>query len=153
MKTILGLTFACLVALTGCKDMSAVNAPVDFAELESGEHHAYRATNASGVVLAVREEPNEPKGSLEFWEKALDNKLRRSGYTRSGAERITTDAGLVGKQLRYEVLRGGRPTVYWVGVFVTDSRVIVVEAGGDTAFFDAETAKHVNEAFRSLREG
>ncbi len=151
MKNILGLTFAALVTLTGCKDI-AVQAPDDFAELESGEHHAYRATNASGVVLAVRDEPNEPKGSLEFWAKALDNKLQRGGYKRVAAERITTDAGLSGKKLRYEIDRNGRPTAYWLGVFVTESRVIVVEAGGDTAFFDAETEKRMNEAFRSLHE-
>jgi hypothetical protein len=151
MKKLATFTFLALAALTGCKDLAVVSAPDDFAELERGEHHDYRATNASGVVIAVRNEPNDPKGSLDFWSRALDNKLQRTGYKRVGAEPITTSEGLSGKHLRYEVQRDGRTTEYWIGVFVTAEDVIVVEAGGDTAFFDDATEKRIKEAFRSLR--
>lgn len=153
MKKLATLTLLALAALTGCKDLPVVSAPDDFAELDGGDHHDYRATNASGVVIAIRNEPNDPKGNLDFWSRALDNKLQRGGYKRVGQEPITTAEGLSGKHLRYEVQREGRTTEYWVGVFVTASAVIVVEAGGDTAFFDAETEKRIKEAFRSLHTG
>ncbi|MBK8695820.1 MAG: hypothetical protein IPN17_27040 [Deltaproteobacteria bacterium] len=44
-----------------------VNTPNGFAELEDDSRYDYRATNADGVVIAVRVMRNEPEASLEFW--------------------------------------------------------------------------------------
>lgn len=153
MKSLALITLFCAAALTGCAKAPTLAAPDDFAKLERGDNHAFRATNASGVVIGVRSESNELQGSLDFWSSALDNKLRKNGYKRTATDAVTTRAGLTGKRFRYEVERNGRTTEYWIGVFVTAKDVVVVEAGGDTAFFDEATEKRVDEAFKSLELG
>jgi hypothetical protein len=149
------LAFLALIPLfaLGCSRGPQLSTPDDFAELERGENHAFRATNASGVVLGVRSEKNDPRGNLDFWSQALDHKLQKGGYKKTGASAVTTNGGLAGKRMRYEVERGGRVSEYWITVFVTQGEVVVVEAGGDSAFFDEETEKRVDHAIRTLDLG
>lgn len=160
MKTLLlrlrlALFAPLMLAAAACHSGSRVVPPDGFAEMDSGESYSYRATNASGVVIAVRTEDNNPKGNLDFWTAALDYKLQKSGYSKleEAPEKVTTEAGVVGQRLRYEVSRGGRPHEYWVTVFVTSSRVIVVEAAGDKAFFNGETQKRIATAVQSVDFG
>ena len=128
-----------LLALTlvasGCGHGLRVHTPPGFVVLAHHGGYAYRATNAEGVVIAVRSMANEPQGDLAFWAAAVDARLRRD-YAAVSVEEVRTEAGLPGRQIRYQVSRGGRPHRYWATVFVTRSHVYVVEAGGDQAFFD-----------------
>ncbi|MBK6518941.1 MAG: hypothetical protein IPG04_33560 [Polyangiaceae bacterium] len=149
------LVIAPFMLLAACARSAHLDAPEGFAELEPGKTYAYRATSASGVVIAVRSEDNDLKGNIEFWTAALDYRLQKSGYTAvdQAPEKITTDKGAVGRRLRYERERNGRPHEYWVAVFVSEGRVIVVEAAGDKAFFDGKTKKQIEAAVHSVDLG
>ena len=139
----------------GCSSGARVSAPEGFAELDEGETYSYRATNAAGVVIAVRTEDNDPRGNLEFWTSALDYKLHNAGYVALDKlpSKVKSDAGLDGRRLRYEIQRNGRPHEYWVTVFVTTGEVVVVEAAGDQAFFDLDAKKQIDAAVRTIKLG
>jgi hypothetical protein len=153
----LGLAGPCLVLLLGvasggCSRGFVITTPAGFAELEDQEAYAYRATSAEGVVLGVRHEPNEPFGDLPFWTGAVDAQLRRDGYVADKALDVESSNGIPGRQLRYHVMRDGREQLFWSTVYVTDSEVIVVETGGDKAFFE-KLENAVSAALASLRIG
>ncbi|MBK8695527.1 MAG: hypothetical protein IPN17_25445 [Deltaproteobacteria bacterium] len=98
-----------LLALT-CASFH-VNTPNGFAELEDDSRYDYRATNADGVVIAVRVMRNEPEASLEFWGRVVDERLRRQGYTPQGnPEPVRSANGVAGVMFRYGATVGGRPT-------------------------------------------
>lgn len=145
---------ACLFSLSAaCASSAQVDAPDGFAELEETEDYGYRATSAEGVVIGVRTESNDPHGNLSFWTSAIDHKLRKSGYTPMLEAPIAVESehGLAGKRLRYKSAQSGRPHEYWVTVFVTDSKVILVEAAGDEAFFDAKVQKQIEAATKTVK--
>jgi hypothetical protein len=78
--------------------------------------------------------------------------LERKGYARVDKQDVHSPGGVAGRQMRYRVTRNGRPNVLWVTVFVTESSVFVVEAGGDVAHFE-RVEKAVDEAVRGLDLG
>ena len=128
-----------------------VNTPNGFAELEDDERYDYRATNADGVVIAVRVVRNEPRASLEFWGRVVDERLRRQGYVPEGnPEPVRSANGLAGVMFRYAATVGGREHRYQVAVFVQNKKVFVLEAGGDREVFDP-AAPAVARALRSFR--
>jgi hypothetical protein len=144
---------ACLVlGLVGCSRGFVIVTPTGFAELEAQHEYAYRATNAEGVVIAVRREDNRPYGDLAFWTGAVDAHLRRGGYVADKAVDVQAANGVSGRQIRYHTTREGREFVFWVNVFVTESAVVVVEAGGDRAHFDKLQAA-VSDSLSSLEIG
>lgn len=155
MKPLYALLVAPLMLLAACTHGAQVSAPDGFAELEPGEEYSYRATSASGVVIGVRTEDNDPSGNIEFWTAALDYKLQKDGYVAMDKSpvKVTSDAGLVGRRMRYEIQRNGRPHEYWVTIFVTPGNVVVVEAAGDQAFFDGATQKQIDAAVKTVKLG
>lgn len=141
------MTFA--ASLMGCARGFDIATPDGFAELDDQERFDYRATTAEGVVLGVRKKANEPRGDLGFWAGAVDAHLRRQGYRALEPVDVQSESGVRGRQLRYARSLGGRDHVFWVTVFVTESAVITVEAGGDQTFF-AQERRSVEKAIRSL---
>lgn len=129
-----------LSSASGCHSHPQLTTPRQFVELEepSGSHYAYRATTADGVVVAVRELAVDPQrgGDLTFWLDALRLRLAQmGGYALLGTDDIVTRAGWKGKRLRFGYDDKGKPHSYWVAVFIHDSRLYLVEAGGhDTVF-------------------
>lgn len=114
-----------------------MNTQPGFAELEGNDDYGYRATSADGVVVAVRSERNRPEGNLEFWARAVDERLRSNGYVPDGDPRPVRSAdGVDGMQYRYARDASGRTLRYWTTVFVKGSRLFIVEAGGDREVFD-----------------
>ena len=145
---------AALGALTGCASSAHLETPQDFAELDAGDDFDYRATNAEGVVIGVRVEKNDPKGSLDFWVAALDQKLAKTGYVKkSGKTEKVAAVAMEGARLKYERSQNGRPHAYWLTVFVDGDRILLVEAAGDTAFFGKDVEKKIDEATRTLDAG
>ncbi len=128
------LSFLLLTA--GCTHGARLSTPSGFATLDEGSGYSYRATNAKGVVLATRTEPNAVKANTEFWADTLDAKLKDKGYTSDGTRSVKTAKGLSGTQLRYLTTKNGREHRYWVTVFATNKKVFVVEAAGDKERFD-----------------
>ena len=128
-----------------------VNTPSGFAQLSDDERYDYRATNADGVVIAVRAVRNEPEANLEFWGRVVDERLRRQGYVPEGDPAPVRSAnGLTGVMFRYGCTVGGREHRYQVAVFVRARKVFVLEAGGDREVFDP-AAPAVARAFASFR--
>lgn len=111
--------------------------PPGFVEVK-GAPYTFRASTADGLVLSVRELEHEPEGDLEFWVRAIENELRLDrGYALLATRDVKTNQGLVGKQLRFGHDEDARPHLYWVSVFVTDSHLYVVEAGGTKELMEA----------------
>ena len=144
----IGLIVCLAIALGGCTRGFDIHTPDGFAELDDGDY-AYRATSAEGVVIAVRREANDPEANLAFWSSAVDYELRRKGYSALSAREVTSENGVPGKQIRYTTTRAGRPSVLWTTVYVSGSKVIVVEAGGDAAHFERVEAD-VERALKAL---
>lgn len=111
--------------LAACSPTAKLTAPSGFAHVE-GDYDD-RITSARGVVIAARVEKNDPKANLDFWVEAIDLRLQKRGYvplaTVSPAKSST---GLSGKALRYKYAE----KTYWVDVYVTGDRVVLVEAVG-----------------------
>ena len=149
-KWAFALTAAALLA--GCTHDFTIDTPDGFAPLDDQTTYDYRATDAEGVVLGVREKANDPHGDLAFWSGALDAHLRRQGYRAVEATAVESSDGVAGRQLRYTVSRSGRQHAYWVTVFVTADKVVTVEAGGDEAFFDTR-GKAIGKAIASVQAG
>lgn len=134
----------------GCTHAPNLATPAGFVRLDDSRYD-YRATTAEGVVIAVREFDNDPRGDLGFWAGALQARLARA-YTPSSVHEVESLAGWQGRQLRFTTTREGRPHGYWATVFVRGGTVYLVEAGGDEAWF-VEREGEVMEAILSLRPG
>lgn len=130
MSRIPSFLAACFL-IAGCGNSFEAMTPPGFVELEDQEAYDYRATNADGLVLAVREIDHEPKGEMAFWTRAIENRMRqRGGYALIGTKDVKSKNGLDGKQLRFGHDESGTPHLYYVTVFITDDHIFLVEAGG-----------------------
>jgi hypothetical protein len=137
----IGLLLGLLTLTGGCARGFEINTPDGFAELDDNDDYRYRSTSADGVVLGVRREKNDPKAGLDFWTAALKNDLASRGYSLVKSENVKSKNGIDGRQFRCQITKNGRPNVLWVTVFVTEKRVVVVEAGGDEAHFGSAETK------------
>jgi hypothetical protein len=131
-----------------------ITLPDDFVDLdEERDDYEMRATTAHGVVLATREVENDPEGNLDFWVDAIRNRLRRAGgYALLEEKEVTAGSGQRGKQLRFGRDERGQTFHYWITVFVTDSHVLVIEAGGRKELFE-EAAERVERAIAGVQIG
>lgn len=132
------ILFALLLA--GCGHAFQTATPPGFVELEDQESYGYdwRATTADGLVVAVRDIANEPKGPLEFWTRAIENSLRqRGGYALLGRRDVKNAQGLTGVELRFGHDEAQKPHLYTVTIFVTDSHIYLLEAGGSKEQMEA----------------
>lgn len=121
-----------LVLCTACGASFQTQTPPGFVELdEEDSAYEYRAIDADGLVLAVREIDHEPRGELDFWVRAIENQMRqRGGYALLDTRDVSCRTGEKGKQLRFGHDEGAKPYLYWVTVFVTKPTIYVLEAGG-----------------------
>jgi hypothetical protein len=120
-----------LVSASACGRNFESKTPSGFVELDEESAYAYRATTADGLVIAVREIDHEPQGELSFWKEAVANELRqRGGYALLGERDVKTSSGLSGKEMRFGHDEGQKPHEYILTLFVTDSKIFVLEAGG-----------------------
>ena len=75
-------SLALVASLAGCGPSFQASTPPGFVELEDQTQYDYRATNADGLVIAVRELDHEPKGQIDFWTKAIENTCASAAATR-----------------------------------------------------------------------
>lgn len=137
MRPIAWLALALLPLVSGC--WTPLVPPDDFVQLEEGEYssYAYRATNAHGVVVAVRELDNTRNGSLTFWTAAIKDRLREvRGYALVEELPVSCASGETGRRLRFGRDEGTKPYVYELSIFVvpettfSDSELFLIESGG-----------------------
>jgi hypothetical protein len=126
------VSFALALALAGCGPSFKAGTPPGFLELEDpGGHYDYRATTADGLVIAARELDNPESGELSFWSRAIENELRSNGgYALLASRSVTSKDGVRGTELRFGHDQGDAPHLYYLAVFVTPSKLCLVEAGG-----------------------
>jgi hypothetical protein len=151
MTTVLSnsaVLLALSLAAAGCGEAavaprSALETPESFLELDQLEYseYVYRAASADGVVVGLREIPNERRGSLGFWSDAIRNQLRDGGaYALLDERDVTGQGGLRGRQLRFGRDQAGHPFRYWVTLFVRNEGdapwLWIIEAGGEQETFD-----------------
>lgn len=150
MKPIFILFLPILLGFSsGCK-AAKLETPTGFAELEDQDRYDYRATSAQGVVLGIRNEPNEPNAGVDFWVAAIDARLRRNGYVAHSTKLVNGTNGMLGKQIRYTREEELRLYAYWLTVFANGKRVFIVEAGGDEQYFKP-AEKKIEQAVLSMK--
>ena len=127
-----------LLLLAGCGG-ATLDVPDDFVVLEDDwADYDQRATTADGVVLSVRRVDNVGDGGLDFWARAVANRMRLyGGYALLEEPEVRLRSGARGRQLRFGRDEEGTPFLYWVTLFVDGGSVYVIEAGGRTDRFDA----------------
>jgi hypothetical protein len=147
---LLTIMLACAaLGATACTHGAQLSTPPGFAEIGSSGDYDYRATDSRGVAIAVRREANDPSGDLTFWAGAIDAHLRRGGYQAVDVTKVQSADGVEGRQIRYSTVREGREHVFVVAVYVTQSDVVTVEAGGDVEFVK-EQEKALSRAMASI---
>lgn len=134
------MVFCMGLALTACGPASRLSAPDGFAHV--GGNYDDRVASATGVVVGTRAVPNEPKANLDFWAQAIDLRLRQHGYELTEQPQdVKNDAGVPGRSLHYAFFDGTRKNRYFVDVYATSRRLLLVEAAGDASDFDANMPK------------
>lgn len=145
ISSIRSLVFASLL-LVGCSRPFVPATPNSFTELKDQNAYDYRAVSADGVVLGIKAHENDPKVDLAFAEKAFEQQMKSSGYAILEKRDVRTTGGLNGKQFRMGHDESNNPHLYYVTLFVTDSYVYVIEAGGtkeQMLRYDAPIAWHI----------
>lgn len=143
--------FAAVAA--GCGPNFVPETPSGFVELDNDDdHYDYRATTAEGVVIAVREIDNDAKGEQEFWLTAIKNQMReRGGYRLIEEVTVKSADGVPGTQLRFGHDDGNnKPHLYYLTVFVTETTIWLVEAGGTKELMTSQ-APQVAQAISAFR--
>jgi hypothetical protein len=134
MKSTVLLSTALLAAVfaSGCGRPFNVNTPPGFVDF--GDRYGsteYRAATADGVVLGVRAFDNDPKGESAFWLRAIENRMRdMGGYALLDKHDVKNRAGEPGTELKFGHDEGNQPSLYVVAVYVSPTKVFVLEAGG-----------------------
>ena len=134
------LAFVLAVLLVACGRPFDVKTAPGFLELKDSQHFAYRATTPEGVVFGVRVVDIEGDGSQDpaFWTRALTLQLRDvSGDALTDTRDVRSRDGAPGKQLRFGHDESGKPYVYWLTFFPSGDHLVIAEAGGSKARFDA----------------
>ena len=137
MKRIISALALAALALVGCGHHFEATTPQGFVELEDQEAYDYRATTADGLVIAVREIDHDPKGEVNFWVRAIENRMRQPGaYALVGTRGATTQTGLGGKRPSSAHHASGTPHTSSVTIFVTPDHIFLLEAGGTKELMD-----------------
>ncbi|MBN1959483.1 MAG: hypothetical protein JW841_00935 [Deltaproteobacteria bacterium] len=114
--------------LNGCRRFEA-KVPDGFAAYDDGINH-FRAVSPDGVVYRVRTEKNSPEAKVVFWREALKKRMLDAGYIFTNENDIT--AGQIpGYLLELAAPVGLQDYGYLIALFVSGSRLIIVEASGE----------------------
>jgi hypothetical protein len=129
--TVLALAGIAL-ASTACGRPFKVETAPGFVELQNQDPpYAYRSMAPEGVVVAVRVVDNDNKGDLDFWTRTVTLRMRQlNGYALLGSGDVQALDGTKGKELQFGHDENGKPYLYRTRLFVAQSRLFVVEAGG-----------------------
>jgi hypothetical protein len=146
-----------VIAATMALAASACGRPFDvktapgFVELENQHEFDYRATTPEGVVVGVRVVEDEKRGDLAFWTQAVTLQMRdASGYALLDSADVTSGDGTKGRLLKFGHDEDDKPYVYWVSIFPAQSRLFLVEAGGQKELFERARA-NVESTMKSVR--
>ncbi len=130
------LAVAVLFFSAGCEPFD-VEIPEQMIELESEDHRQFLAMTHDGVVVRARVirqgefRGESPRASHEFWVDALRERMRISGgYALLEERDVQSNNGHDGTRLEFGRDQDNRSHSYWLTLFVTDSNIHIIEAGG-----------------------
>ncbi|MFP4054070.1 MAG: hypothetical protein ACLFV7_09425 [Phycisphaerae bacterium] len=137
------------MALGGCLPAGRMDIPKDFVHVEESQRPPYevRGISADGVVVGLRTRENLKKGTLAFWREAVGSELVARGYQLQKEQDITSAGGHEGTLMTFTTRSRGATFRYLLAMYVTDSRVLLAEAGGK----DDVVGKHAEAIVESLR--
>jgi hypothetical protein len=108
-----------------------------------------KAASPDGVVYRVRAVKHKPAAGLAFWVEALATRMEAAGYVALRDEPVTAATPGDGALMEFTAPLGPDDATYLVGVFVRGRRLVLVEAAGEVATFEARRPA-VIEAIRGL---
>jgi hypothetical protein len=119
-------------ALSGCGHAFDVKTAPGFVHVkEEGAAYDYRAIAPDGVAVALRSVDVDDKTSVSFWEHAVILRTRElDGYALVTRTDVRSRDGTAGRELVFGHDEQGKPFVYRVRLFLSGSKLVVVEAGG-----------------------
>lgn len=137
----------CLVlwVASGCVPFRGA-APVGFATYKGDR--PYRAVSPDGLMYRVRYEKNKPRADLGFWKEALKVRMIDAGYHFASESDIEVD-GRPGYLLELTAPMGTQDYTYMDAVFVCGRKLVLVEAAGEVAQFEAHRAS-IEAAIQAL---
>ena len=127
------LAIVALLSVIGCgaKHFDAKSADGFVVLADQGPDYDWRAVAPEGVVVAVRSVPLDDEANLAFWTRAVTLQMRdQHGYALLSQKDVKTAEGRAGEELLFGHDEDGKPFLYRVRLYLTGSRLIVIEAGG-----------------------
>ena len=132
------LTLAAAALLAGC----GIEPPKNYLEIASGPNYDHRYLSAGGNVLATRTVSNPKGGTLDFWTEAIRKELVDSaGYTLTGEPQKIGSGSREGRLFDFRTKVGDAPHTYLLAVYVSWSRVTLIEAAGQSDKIEADRKK------------
>ncbi len=140
------LLLALALLTSACHDFE-IETPHGFVELENPAYE-YQATDAAGVVVAIREFEAHDAGRV-FWESAVAGQMQRLGaYELKEQKDVRSRDGTQGTLLSFVRTQEGKAHTYTVAIFLKEdpflvferNRLFVVECGGEEAAYRAQQA-------------
>jgi hypothetical protein len=134
----LGIFFI-LLCSSGCSTVPySMDAPAQFKRYDDDDN--FRFITADGVMLKAREVDNYPRASLHFWKDASREHLEKMGYVHNGTRCFKTRKGLDGCTLTFALPHGAEDWIFQETIFVVSQRLVLIEAAGEFAKFNAVAA-------------
>jgi len=118
------LTASILALLSGCAVFQGTQ-PAGFAPWKDNDGRRHRAASPDGVVWEIRSEPHEPVADLDFWKRALRDRLGGRGYKIVDSLPFSMDGHPA------FALEAGQDDQSWmVAIAPLEKRIVVVEVQG-----------------------
>lgn len=137
---LLGLCSLALLLTAACGPVSTITAPGGFVMLEEEQLPygvAHKAISADGAVVVVREQDNEPRGTLAFWSEALQREVTQGrGYELLEATDVRTTGGIQGRRMQFKGAHNETVYRYDVAVFLLDDSIVTVEVATPEASWE-----------------
>lgn len=119
------------VALSACGPHTSFTLPPEFVAMTDDaiewEPYDWKAVNADGAVVVLRERDNDEEGSLDFWAAALKREIVATHGYELLEEGPFEARNMKGQLFDFKVDRSGVPYRYTVVIFVVDDQIVTVE--------------------------
>src|SRR5690554_1795722 len=146
-----------VLAVSACADFQ-ITTPDQMVEVSQNKDTVadYVAMTHHGVVMRAHtfevgesRSDDAPPASLEFWEQAVLERMRtRGGYALLEQSPISAATGEEGVRFEFGRDQNGAPYRYTVGLFITEERIHLIEAGGRKDRYE-EASASIDQALES----
>lgn len=120
--------------LSACQSMN-LQVPDGFAKYRDNNKDLLRAVSPERVVYRVHTVSDEPKADLAFWKTALETHFKKGGYIIIEQKPIKA-ASVPGYSFVVATTFAEKDYTYALNIFVVKQDVVLIEVGGENAYFD-----------------